>query len=1089
MKLEVITPPDSKNDATRLRLKGVLLLIATVTLTALSTSGFLSYISTQLATNHTTLHHNIMSMNSELTKFHLQLDEISHSDGALLDEDVWVHLENARGHIDHVLRHERLNTSSLIDVDDKQIFTNLQKILRGIKNTEVYAKQYFNAFGNDEKLHLAHIAFDEHYEKLNRLNAKTQKLFMKMTFEEAVAYEKIAWVAILFTLFVAVILSIIFYRVEKKRVQAVQEAENSELRTRKILETAIDGIITVDEKGIIQEFNPAAETIFKYTAKEIIGKNVSLLMPDAHAKAHDGHMLRERQSTDSTVIGINRELVGKRKDGSVFPMDLSLSETELSNNYYYTGIVRDISERKQIEEEALRFGRILDSSWNEIYIFDADSLRFAKVSHGVEVNTGYTEKELCELTAFDIKPEYSERQFREMIEPLRQGETQLLTFKTHHRRKDGSTYPVEIRLQYAHSENKPLFVAVVQDITERIKAEEYIQELSRFPEETINPVLKVGGDGVITYSNLPASVVRESWKSDVDKIVPSHVLTLIKHSIENNTQQEMEVNCDGEVYLLVFSPVPEFDAVYVYGRNITQHKKDQAELISHREHLEEMVNVRTKELASARNEAEQANKAKSQFLANMSHEIRTPLSAILGFAENLKEPDNSAAENRKAIDTIIRSSKHLSGIINDILDLSKIEANSIDAEHIPFSLKEILYDLSVLMEPQAKNKGLSFRIEYVTPIPANISGDPVRLKQILINLCSNALKFTSEGAIKILASYEASDRYVTFTVVDSGIGMTDSQLGRLFKPFSQADSSTTRKYGGTGLGLALSRQLAELLGGSLDVKSEPGIGSQFILTLPVGEMESELTTDTVQHERDPVKSVNKTLKGKVLLAEDTPALQNLIGLHLKKIGFDYTIVENGLQAVEAAAENNFDLIFMDMQMPVMGGIEAVEILRKKGVSVPIIALTANVLLEEKTACLDAGCNQFVTKPVSRQELYEVAESFLQPIDVDNKEISPVISDVLDDDPDMISLVRKYVATLKDSIVQIVFHAEQQNLDELRSKINHLHATGGSYGYPFLSELARKVDDALEANDWNVTNILVTDIRKYCKRIYAGLEEQ
>ncbi|MDH5219065.1 MAG: PAS domain S-box protein, partial [Gammaproteobacteria bacterium] len=795
--------------------------------------------------------------------------------------------------------------------------------------------------------------------------------------------------------------------------------------------------------------NPAAERIFNYSAREIIGKNVSLLMPDPFARAHDGHMQRERHSMNSSVIGVNREVLGKRKDGSVFPMDLSLSETELSDEYYYTGIVRDISSRKQIEEEALRFGRILDSSWNEIYIFDADSLRFTQVSHGVEVNLGYTEKEICELTAYDIKPEYSETQLREMIDPLRRGEVKLLTFKTIHRRKDGSTYPVEIRLQYAHSEKKPLYVAVVQDITERIKTEEYIQELSRFPEEAINPVLKVGGDGFISYANPASLVIRKRWESDVGEKVPGPVWALIKNSIENNTQRDMEVSCGSEIYLLVFSPVPELNAAYVYGRNITQHKKDQAELISHREHLEEMVNVRTKELASARNEAEQANRAKSQFLANMSHEIRTPLSAILGFAENLKEPDNSAAENRKAIDTIIRSSKHLSGIINDILDLSKIEANSIEAENIPFSLKDILYDLSVLIEPQAINKGLTFCIEYATPIPENISGDPVRLKQILINLCSNALKFTSEGEIKILASYDVSNRKVTFIVVDSGIGMSGTQLERLFKPFSQADSSTTRKYGGTGLGLALSRQLAELLGGSLDVKSEPEVGSQFILTLPVGDMDSELTTNTIQREREVVDSVSRTLKGKVLLAEDTPALQNLIGMHLKKIGFDFTIVENGLLAVEVAAENHFDLIFMDMQMPVMGGIEAVQILRNKGITVPIIALTANALLEEKTACLQAGCNQFVTKPVSRQELYEVAESFLHPIDVDNKELSPVVSDLLDDDPDMMGLVQKYVATLKECIEQIEFHTEQQNRDELRNKISHLHVTGGSYGFPFL----------------------------------------
>ena len=387
--------------------------------------------------------------------------------------------------------------------------------------------------------------------------------------------------------------------------------------------------------------------------------------------------------------------------------------------------------------------------------------------------------------------------------------------------------------------------------------------------------------------------------------------------------------------------------------------------------------------------AEAANDAKSLFLANMSHEIRTPLTAILGFAENLLDTELPEAERRNAAKTIVRNGEHLVLIINDILDLSKIEAGRVDAERLRFSPAQLISDVVSVMRVRANARQLALQLSWETPLPESIESDPTRLRQILINLVGNAIKFTHQGSVEIRVAMQAErpTPSLVCSIVDTGIGMTPLQVSQLFQPFSQADQSTTRRFGGTGLGLSISRRLARILGGDISVRSEPGRGSTFEVHVVTGSLAGvRWLTDPSEgieasDAREHVASVE--LKGHVLLAEDSPDNQLLISAFLRKAGVEVTLAENGQIASDLAlaalqAGTPFDVVLMDMQMPTLDGYEATQRLRQAGYPYPIIALTANAMQSDRQRCFDSGCNDYATKPINRQQLIQQIAAQLGP---------------------------------------------------------------------------------------------------------------
>jgi signal transduction histidine kinase/ActR/RegA family two-component response regulator len=402
--------------------------------------------------------------------------------------------------------------------------------------------------------------------------------------------------------------------------------------------------------------------------------------------------------------------------------------------------------------------------------------------------------------------------------------------------------------------------------------------------------------------------------------------------------------------------------------------------------LERLVAERTEELQSARAAADAANASKSTFLANMSHEIRTPMTAILGFADLLADPAQTPSDREACISTIRRQGDHLLNVINDILDLSKIEADKLVVESIPTPIAAVLDDVRASLTPRANAKGIELRFVAPRPLPAQILTDPTRLRQILINIVGNAIKFTPAGSITVTAVVEP-EGFLRFDVADTGIGMNPDQVSRLFKPFSQADDSTTRKYGGTGLGLTISKRLARLLGGDIQVESTPDRGSTFTLTINPGNLADVPRVPWVpgasaSRAAPPTTTHGVVLRGRILLAEDGPDNQRLIAHHLRRAGAAVVIADNGRVALDAvaAAEREgrpFDLIILDMQMPELDGYGAAAELRRRSITIPILALTAHAMNGDRERCLAAGCDEFASKPIDAQSLLETCAAMLR----------------------------------------------------------------------------------------------------------------
>jgi PAS domain S-box-containing protein len=425
----------------------------------------------------------------------------------------------------------------------------------------------------------------------------------------------------------------------------------------------------------------------------------------------------------------------------------------------------------------------------------------------------------------------------------------------------------------------------------------------------------------------------------------------------------------------------------VIVRDIGQRRIEEQRLRDYAAALEQT----NADLERAKRAAEEAARAKTDFLANVSHEIRTPMTAILGFAEILLEEGTDLDErpqHRDAIRTIRRNGAYLLEILNDVLDFSKIEANRLEVEHIPCSPLEVLFEVETLMRVRAEQKGIEFGIALDGAIPQRIETDPVRLRQILLNLVGNAVKFTNQGGVRISVRFQEALHLIEFEIADTGVGIPMAQLVRIFDPFSQADSSTTRRFGGTGLGLPISKRLTELLGGRIEAHSMIDRGSIFRISLPVGcieavEMVDEIEDPDTDSERKLREQIEQSqLRGRILVVEDGCDNQRLVRHILERAGCEVTIGENGKVGVDLALEacdrdEPFDVILMDVQMPVLDGYEATRLLRSRGYAGPIIALTAHAFPAERQRCMAAGCDDFATKPIDRFKLLSMLSATLK----------------------------------------------------------------------------------------------------------------
>ena len=463
--------------------------------------------------------------------------------------------------------------------------------------------------------------------------------------------------------------------------------------------------------------------------------------------------------------------------------------------------------------------------------------------------------------------------------------------------------------------------------------------------------------------------------------------------------------------------------------------------------------------------ADAANRAKSEFLANMSHEIRTPMTAIQGYADLLLDSELTVSDRLSHVQTIRRNSDHLLSILNDVLDLSKIEAGKMTVESVDCSPAQILVDVASLMRVRATDKGIGLDLEYQTPIPTLIKSDPTRLRQILLNLVGNAIKFTSSGGVRVLVrcSDPASGR-LTFEVADTGLGMTREQLSRLFQPFTQADSSTTRRFGGTGLGLVICQRLAAMLSGEIVVESLQSRGTSFTLSIETGSLKgvpmiADLREAGLAASPAGATIERATVSGAVLLAEDGLDNQLLIATHLRKAGLRVTIVENGRLAVDQAmaalgAGTPFDVILMDMQMPELDGYGATAQLRNRGYSGPIVALTAHAMAGDRDRCLAAGCDDYLTKPIDRSKLIATVARHIEGTGGVEE---PAVVSLYADDEDMRTLVGRFVESMSARVGVVRAAMSSDDREPLQRIAHQLKGAAGGYGFPTISTAASLVE--------------------------------
>jgi len=496
---------------------------------------------------------------------------------------------------------------------------------------------------------------------------------------------------------------------------------------------------------------------------------------------------------------------------------------------------------------------------------------------------------------------------------------------------------------------------------------------------------------------------------------------------------------------------------------------------AYKQQLEEKVQKRTQDLARAnsnlasanqqlimaRESAEQANRLKSVFLANMSHEIRTPLTAIIGFSEQaIIETDHEQITDY--LKRVLRSGDHLLNLINDILDLSKIEADKLELSLVQFNFLQLIDDIYQQAKNQAQAKALDCVLELNYPLPAQLRTDELRFRQVLLNLTSNALKFTQRGKIIIQVSYQSGEELLIIRIKDTGIGMSADELTKLFQPFVQADATVTRNFGGTGLGLVISKKLMQQMDGDIRVESVKGLGSCFEIRMHcetqqislVDSFEPVSNPDAVQPESDCLPQL------KILVAEDNTDNQLLVAVLLRKINAEFTMVANGHQAVQKLLLDDYDLVFMDMQMPEMGGEEATRLIRHAGIDVPIIALTANVMREDHQRYLEAGCQALLGKPIVQHDFYAMIRSHTRK----DRHLEQELAARLESDPAIIALKHDFAERLPAQLAQLALLRDDHKLAELQYEAHSLKGCAGSMGFPDITQLAAELELSAKSQD-------------------------
>ena len=816
---------------------------------------------------------------------------------------------------------------------------------------------------------------------------------------------------------------------EKMAAEAALKA--SELQFRSVTHSAIDAIISGDSEGNVIFWNRGASLIFGYQEEEILGQPSTRLMPERYREAHLAALMRILATGKTRLSGQVVELYGLRRDGSEFPAEISLASWTINDGRFFSSIIRDVSERKQAEqrarEEGLFLKRVVNNMPGVFYLFDQKG-SMLRWNQNFQEMMGYDGEEIRHTPILEFVPVDERPRFAAFIQKVFESgygvtEGSLVG-------KAGQAIPFLLTGSRVEMGGEACLTGTGVDISERIVREEKMRRFLQ-TQTAINTLLKsatephaldrqieLALDLILSRSwfvspKMGAIFLRdktgnalfmkahrglsEPFRMHCQRISRGHCLcgraleeraVLVEFServVRTCRQYGMEAH--GYYCVPIVSRGNNLGLINVYVQDGHRSSAEQEAFLNSIANTLSGVIERTwldEERHQAKVQAEQANAAKSRFLANMSHDIRTPMNAILGMGEVLQESGLNR-EQARLLQVLNHAGKTLLSLINDILDISKIEAGQLHVEACSFDLHDLTETTHQILQQTARVKGLAFPCRIRPDCPRIVVGDPKRLQQILLNLLNNAIKFTEQGAVSLTVDGGEQD-FVRFTVEDTGIGIADSQMGHIFEPFSQAESTTSRRFGGTGLGLTICKQLVLIMGGDIEVTSTLGQGSTFVFTVRFPKSQDSIAdhrfssvspSENRQDEQgQSTRSMVKAPARTILLVDDADDNRFLVTMFLRRLPYRVTEAVNGKEAVHLFQSGAFDVVLMDMQMPVLDGFEATRQIRAwekahRRAPTPIIACTADAVLEDVERTQAVGCDDYLSKPFGKARLIEL----------------------------------------------------------------------------------------------------------------------
>lgn len=863
--------------------------------------------------------------------------------------------------------------------------------------------------------------------------------------------------------------------------------ENPKSMVDALMEAIVDGIITIDGKGIIHSLNPATERIFGYNKDELIGKNVKVLMPEPYQSEHDQYLENFHNTGHKKIIGIGREVLGRRKNGEIFPLELAVNDMLLDDKPMFAGIVRDISERKAIYDQLHLQSGALEAAANAILITDKDGI-IQWVNTAFTALTGYSPDEVAGKSTRILKSgKQSQTFYKELWRTINEG--RVWQGEIVNKRKDGTLYTEEQTITpVVDSVGKVShFIAIKLDVSERKRSEKAMAQQAKALEKIAEyertqsrvfalfntyrdskAIFKEMLDILAESHGMPVSAVYafEEWQGHL-KCVASHGLpdTLSKtyevgegligqaaqseRQIVMNSDESDLFKIDTGLFniqpsgviitpllhsgkllgvLVLASLLPLEQQLLIFIERLSKQVAMSLNGLQQYQHLKalsEQLRQRGQEVSDKNAQLEQSNRLKTEFLANMSHELRTPLNAIIGFSEVLRDDllGDLNEEQKDYINEIFLSANHLLSLINDILDLSKIEAGKMQLHLETVNLQETLRNSISIVRERAHQHNISLTVDIDETINF-IEADSRKLKQILFNLLSNAVKFTPDGGKVTLSAHQANGT-TTIAVQDTGIGISKKKQHMLFEPFVQLDGSLSRHYEGTGLGLAMVKRLVDLHGGSIDVTSNKGKGSTFSFTIPkkpVSKIADRPDGDPARKPEveksetpkpDSLSQLKPTVIGDegnqvILMIEQDAEQAELMTIYLEDEGWQVQVASSIQEGLELMQQFNPALITIDLLMPNINCVNFIEIKQSmpEYAHIPVMAISK---LGDAHSCQIVAADAILNKPIRRSELMELIERLTHSIEKSKNQNIDVL--LIDDDPQAIKVISSF---LKDS---------------------------------------------------------------------------